>query len=444
MLVTKMPFDEVRIDDLIINRANDRHGELENETGAIAWLFNQKELHMKNLARDVVAQAQVFEPPLVSPERDKFIVFDGNRRVTCMKLLSKPSRAPTAELQQFFDTLRATWNGDFPGSLTCQIETDRDRIDDILFRRHTGSQSGVGQSTWDDRMKSNFVNRTGRGSGVNVAEEIEKLLMQTGMLPLNKKIPRANLNRLLSAEAFRNRVGISLRNGKIEYTHEIPYVLTALQRITNDLAHRRKVLGDIWDVRGKTAYLDELFEEGVLPSPETRLTAGVQQQETLGAGSQRSRVSPISKARSGRRNTLIPNAPFGILWTGRLQRQREIWEELQFRLRLSEHPNAIAVLLRVLIELSIDNYVAQKSLNTVHDGDKLSKKAEKVAADLKETGKIDDKYLGAVKKFQQAEILISADTLNRYIHSSQFSPSPEHLTAIWDTLSELIVHCLNA
>lgn len=31
----------IKISDLVANRANDRHGELENETAAIAWLFNR-------------------------------------------------------------------------------------------------------------------------------------------------------------------------------------------------------------------------------------------------------------------------------------------------------------------------------------------------------------------------------------------------------------------
>lgn len=34
-----MSYLEIPIDDLTVNRANDRHGELENETAAIAELF---------------------------------------------------------------------------------------------------------------------------------------------------------------------------------------------------------------------------------------------------------------------------------------------------------------------------------------------------------------------------------------------------------------------
>jgi hypothetical protein len=100
----------------------------------------------------------------------------------------------------------------------CQVETDRDRIDDILFRRHTGSQNGIGQSTWDDRMKGNFVSRTGTGAGFNVTEEEEKGLAAAGLLPARKKIPRSTMNRLLSAEAFRGRLGFTISKGRFAFT----------------------------------------------------------------------------------------------------------------------------------------------------------------------------------------------------------------------------------
>lgn len=46
-----MSFKLIELEKLAINRANDRHGELENETAAIAWLFANREAHMRNLAK---------------------------------------------------------------------------------------------------------------------------------------------------------------------------------------------------------------------------------------------------------------------------------------------------------------------------------------------------------------------------------------------------------
>jgi hypothetical protein len=428
----------IALSSLLVNRANDRHGELENETAAFAWLFNNLEQRMKNLANDIVTQGEVYEPPLVRPEGDTFVVYDGNRRITCLKLLQNPRKAPTVELQEFFARLRSNWSGDFPDHIECQIEEDRDRIDDILYRRHTGSQSGVGQSNWDDRMKLNFINRTGKESGVNIAEEVEKILAQEGKLP-TKKVPRSNLNRLLSSETIRNRVGISLTKGRIEFLHQEPVVVHALHRIADDLANKRKTLDDVWDLDAKRAYLDELEKDRVLPTAEHAIIKPAPQKPSQPA----SKSNPQPRSQPQRRTTLIPNAPYAIIWSGRLQRHRAIWEELQFRLHLSETPNAISALFRMLLELSVENYISQTSLSTVKDHDTFARRTLRVAEDLHANGKITDKYLDVFRKFPQYDALVSADTFHRYVHSPNFAPSPDHLNALWDTLSEFTVQCLS-
>lgn len=423
---------------LRVNRANDRHGELENETAAIAWLFNQREIHMKNLAKDMARTGQVYEAPLVFPSGEEFIVFDGNRRVTCLKLMEDSRRAPTVELQTFFREQRAAWSGTFPDKIQCQIETDRDRIDDILYRRHTGVQNGVGQSTWDDRMKDNFVERTGKGGALNVADEVEKRLEAAGKLPTRRKIPRSTLNRLLSAEAFRNRVGVTVSRGRFELTHDETAVLKALERIASDLALRTVTLGDLWDVDGKRGYLDELEQEGILPTAANALS----KPRSLTKGIPPARPAPVSKP--PKRTTLIPHIEYGVAWAGRIARHKAIWEELQFHLDLSSHPNAISVLFRVLLELSIENYIQRTALASIQSNDKLAQRALKAGNALHLAGKIDDKQFGVLKKLPQQDNLFSMDTLNRYVHSSTFAPSPEHLTAMWDTIAEFVVLCLNA
>jgi len=133
-----------------------------------------------------------------------------------------------------------------------------------------------------------------------------------------------------------------------------------------------------------------------------------------------------------------------VQWAGRIYRQKAIWEELQFYLDLTEHPNAISVLFRVLLELSVDNYISQTSLATINSGDKLAQRVVKVGADLNAKGKIDTKYLGLLKKLPQQDNLFSMDTLNRYVHSPNFAPSPDHLTAMWDVIAVFVVQCLNA
>ncbi|MDG4885450.1 hypothetical protein [Mesorhizobium sp. WSM4884] len=434
-----MAYRQLPLTSLVINPANDRHGELENETAAIAQLFASQEQHMRNLAKDLVAKGEIFEPPLVFPDGNKFVVADGNRRTTCLKLLSAPRRAPTVDLQQFFAELRQQWKGKIPEKIECRVESDRDRVDDILFRRHTGVQGGIGQSNWNDRMKNNFVIRTGKGSGLHVADEIEARLKSAKMLP-HRKIPRSNMNRLLSSETLRNRLGISVRKGRLEFIREEQATLRALQRVATDLATRTITLENIWDTESKLEYIDGLDREGVLPTiaAKPKSTPAPTPTPTLPLPPKPTppKLSPWPH--------LIPNVDYGITWTAHLQRHREIWEELQFKLELSLHPNAISVLLRVLIELSVDNFIKETSLTTVHENDNLARKAIKVAEDIYSRNEIDKKYLGVIKKLQQGEHLISMDTLNRYVHSPNFNVSPEHLKMLWSTLSTFVVLCLAA
>lgn len=437
-----MAYRKLPLASIIVNPANDRHGELENETAAIAQLFAAQEPHIRNLAKDLVAKGEVFEPPLVFPSSDKYVVADGNRRTTCLKLLASPRRAPTVELQQFFAELKARWPGTFPDKIECRVEADRDRVDDILFRRHTGVQGGIGQSTWDDRMKSNFVTRTGKGSGLNVADEIERRLKEAKLLPA-RKIPRSNLNRLLSAESLRNRLGISARKGKLDIIRDEAETLAALRRVASDLAHRVITLDDIWDTESKLAYIDALEAEGVLPKvvhkPQSKPGAGPAPAPTPAPP----RPNP-APPRPQVWPHLIPNVHYGVTWPAHLQRHRAIWEELQYKLDLGETPNAVSVLLRVLLELAIDNYLKRRQPAGVQETEKLAVKAGKVAADLHAAGKIDKKYLGAITKLKQGEEIVSLDTLNRYVHSPNFSVSPDHLKMLWATLADFIVLCLEA
>lgn len=441
-----MSFRSLPLSALVVNSANDRHGELENETAAIGWLFNNRENHMRNLARDIVAQGGVYDPPLVSPEAEKYIVFDGNRRVTCLKLLATPKRAPTLELQRFFSELREKLPKDFPDRVTCQIENDRDRIDEILYRRHTGTQNGVGQSTWDDRMKANFVGRTGKASGVHVADEIERRLVDANLWDRRRKIPRSNMNRLLSSEAYRSRLGFSVARGYFEYTRDEAAALNALLRVAEDLTAKKIVLGDIWDVAGKRQYLDQLEREGMLPTAlqvATVSSAIPPKVKSLPLPAPPPKPTPLPKPDP--RTTLIPDyLPYAVTWSGEQQRLKSIWEELQFHLKLSEHPNAVAVMFRVLVELALDNYISKTQLESVHENDNLSNRAGKVAADLFAKKKIDKKYHDECKRLQNGDQLFSVATMNRWVHSSTFNPSPQHMTSMWDSIADFVVLCINA
>lgn len=422
-----MPYEEIGVDDLRVNPANDRHGELENETAAIAELFRLHDAQMRSLAWDLAAEGTIYDPPLVSDVEGVFIVYDGNRRVTCLKLVRNPERAPTQELQQFFRNVAESWRGEIPNHVVCQVEEDRDRIDAILFRRHTGSQGGVGQLVWKQRAKLNFVERTGRGGRVDPAVEVERFLSDVERMPQNP-IPLSTLRRLLSSEEHRSRVGISLVQNQFRVTHDRDVVADALARIADDLASRRVTLGDLWDNRGKRAYLNKLEEDGLLPTDNDRLPEDGEQRPRPRRRAPRPNPPPQP------RTTLIPSDAPHIQWTGEQQRLRSVWDELLL-LRLDQHPNAISALLRILVELAVDGYLREHDLR---DRGNLSSNVRVVADHLLEREAISQHYREELERLRQHDELISIASMQRYIHSHNFAPLRNELVAYWTRLAPFL------
>src|SRR6185437_14605020 len=97
-----MNLERILIQNLRLNPFNDRHGPLRDEQASIQWLLENRTLHMRALAQDLASTKRLYERPLVRPEDGVFIVFDGNRRTCCIKLLVDPSLAPSERWQIFF------------------------------------------------------------------------------------------------------------------------------------------------------------------------------------------------------------------------------------------------------------------------------------------------------------------------------------------------------
>lgn len=426
-----MRYEDVEIQSLRVNKANDRHGEVVDESAAIAELFRLHDSQMRALARDIVSEGAIYDPPLVLPTDSIFVVYDGNRRVTCMKLLLDPQRAPTQDLQAFFREARQRWVGGFPHDLTCQVEEDRNIIDAILRRRHTGQQGGIGQLAWNDRAKHNFEERTGQGSAVNIAAEVERFLTAENRVPPGS-IPWSTLTRLLSSEEFRGRVGVSTAGREFRFTHDREAVADALERIARDLANQTVTLGHLWNNEGKRAYLARLEEEGVLPSASERLP----QPEPPASVPRRRRRQPRPALPQ---ITFIPQDAPSIPWTAAQQRVRAIWEELQ-SLELATHPNAISALLRMLVELAVEGYHADHNLG-VAEG--LSRRFGAVSAHLRDRGILNQAYWTELERIRRDDQLISVPSMQRYLHSPDFAPMEGELRAYWTRLHRFLAAALS-
>lgn len=431
-----MQIDALTPDQLQLNPDNDRHGPLRDEASAIQWLLEHKPTHMRALVDDLSSAKRLFEPPLVRADGPKHIVFDGNRRICCVKLLIDPSLAPSESWTQYFAERTSKEVKDAFSKIECEVEPDLSVIDEMLYRRHTGSQDGVGRSQWDPEGKSFFLQRTGKGN-IGLGETIEKALKAEGLIPDRMELPWSNLERLFSSEPIRKRAGISFSNGSLIYLSNKQDNLTTLTRIAEDMASQKIVLGDLWNNSAKARYLDKLKSDGlaidVAPTGRAPRAAAA---DTVGV-----QVEPyIRKGRTPKDKHLISRAdqnPF--IDKPDVERAEKIWRELQHALVFDDHDNAIAVLMRVLLELAITHYARERGV-VFSANDYFGKRVGSVADSMLNRGLIDGKARAIIRKFESDKPIVSAHSMHQYVHSPNFHPSKSDLKSIWNVIRAIVVN----
>ncbi len=94
--------------------------------------------------------------------------------------------------------------------------------------------------------------------------------------------------------------------------------------------------------------------------------------------------------------------------------------------------NAVAVLFRVFVELSIELYL-EKHQVPYNDNDKLAKKAESAITHMKEKAWADAKVVKGIQAgISSPHNPLSFNTFNAYVHNRHFHPSPQELATAWD------------
>ncbi|WP_050424212.1 hypothetical protein [Bradyrhizobium tropiciagri] len=254
-----------------------------------------------------------------------------------------------------------------------------------------------------------------------------------GIAPIAVSDLRLNLERLLSSEPIRKRAGISFSGGVLTYLGNRDDNLATLQRIASDLSNRRVVLNDVWNNEKKGQYLDRLKSEGMsIDNVPARISQKTDSLENI--------PSPVRpKRKTTKDKNLISHAdenPF--VRHPSLERAEKIWRELQFSLEFDEHDNAIAVLMRVLLEIAINHYGKAQGL-VFGQNDTFAKKVSAVADSMLNRKFIDSKGRSIIRKFEGDKPIVSAHSMHQYVHNPDFHPARSDLKAIWNVIRPIVI-----
>ena len=206
-------------------------------------------------------------------------------------------------------------------------------------------------------------------------------------------------------------------------------VSKALMHVIKDLAGKKIKVADIYTEQDRAAYAAKL-PQGVAVKPTIPSGQGTPASASVGdVGAKKSSKAKTPK----KRDRLIPSDCVLNIPPGRIS---DIEVELRRKLSLDNHANAISVLFRVFVELSVDGYINDEQPTGVTADDKLRKKIEKVASDLQAKKKLNQQQARAIRaaNLEHSFLAPGVATMHDYVHNEYVFPAPTDLRQHWNSL----------
>lgn len=367
-----------------------------------------------------------------SPQR--YRVLEGNRRLAALRVLENPelvSGSVTSDLLKKIRKLNKDYLKEPIDSVNCVV-MNRNEARHWIELRHTGQNEGAGVVPWGSDESARYQARAG-GKQIPAHLQALEFLSKRGDLSntVRKQIAVTTFKRLIDTPSVRAKLGLSFESGLLKMLGSPDKIAKALMHVIDDLVQKRINVSDVYHAPQRDKYAAKLpssvsVPPTVKPADAAPLMAGA-------TSSTRSKTQPRKRVR----DHLIPADCVLSIPDNRIG---QIEEELRRRLSLEKHTNAIAVVFRVFVELSCDDYLTRHPIAGVNDDSKLRAKIEKVSIDLESKGRLNKQQGRAIRNANNDTSSLSPGTatFNGYVHNPHAFPAPTDLRQHWNSLQPLM------
>lgn len=235
------------ITELYVNPDNYRYvEEVQNEISAIIAMFSvnggDSRKEMLNLAKDIITDGlNPFEMPIVcfDDEIGKYVVYEGNRRITCLKLMTqyRGNSDILKELPYVTEIYKLQYYGD--NSIQCVVYDEADDAIHFLNKIHNDVNNGIGRKQWDSQAKMKANAAYGNKTKSYAIVEFLKTNQNTSTDLLEKmKTNRwiSKLERVVSFSLFKHVYNIQFdNNSNMSYLDTEEQVLKMLSKLVDDI-----------------------------------------------------------------------------------------------------------------------------------------------------------------------------------------------------------------
>ncbi|MHB1342707.1 MAG: ParB/RepB/Spo0J family partition protein [Coriobacteriia bacterium] len=441
---------------------------------------NQKELleelvendRVYELAKSIVDNGYFPIEALVAVEEaGKWVVVEGNRRLAALKLMVNPDYAkPDVKLARRF---RALSEQTVVGNLKkVRVILAPSRSAAAVYIKNKHTQTNF--ERWSPPMQARFYRELVDG-GMSVAEiakeyggtpaEIAEFLQMHEMyqvacsLDLPDEIaaivrnprdfPMTNLERLYKYPGVATFLGISFApGGELRGSIDAAEFIKGYTRIVTDVAERTVTSRTHNTVEQIEDYLKSIAEK-----PDLKRKGTFDAESVINQGEPETpyESKPVEVPEPKKRTTRASVALIPKSFTCSLEDRRTqlVFSELK-TLNVEKYHNAVAVLLRVLLELGVSNYLDKTGkINEILDKEQAKNDRAKdwypsLRQMLNHIVNNDPDFRAhplAIKALRQLvkrdDTLLTVETFDAFVHNKYKFPSPSDLRNLWAQLEEL-------
>ena len=423
-----MSFKEIEIKNLLINTENPRFAPVENQQSAIDTMLTDKRSNLKNLAKNIAEKGlNPGELLYVTKENKKYIVLEGNRRVTAIKLITDPQLVRNnAKNKKFFQDLNNKYVNKLSLKLNCVVFNNKKDAEHWVKQRHTGENKGIGTVAWNTEQQERYRSQV-TGSQSKLVQVLD-FIRKHNIRYSNKR--DTIIVKVLSTPYVREQIGIDFRKRKLILVQDEKSVVRNFEKVIKKIDASNFSRDTIDSKEKRRIWIDK-----VLGDQTPKKTSKAEKKRN------NEKIKKQTSINNRDRKTLIPS---NFILNITQERINLIYEELK-SLEIKKYNNAVAVLFRVFLELSLDHFIDENKAKKKLKSEKnmrpptLKDKLEGIVKYMEEEKILTTHELKPIRtSISDKDSLFSIDTFNSYVHNRDHNPITEYLEKTWSNYSKFI------
>jgi len=425
---------------LTVDTSNFRIGEQASVRDAYLAMIDEQRDNLVNLADDIITRGlSPADPFIVCPDPENpsaFIVCEGNRRLTSIRILETPALAADTDFHKRFLGLSPGYKKNPIRKIPCVVMKDKEAAFEWIERKHL-AMDGRGVAQWNSPATGRAKAFRGK---VRPSIAIVDYLKASKSLskPLETSLLKrtTNIDRVFQMPYVKSALGVSIeKDGEITFASgDTKKGNKLLHKMMEALAAPAFTVDKIKHESDRKDFIDRFSSDNVL--------------DTQSGGKKPSGAKKVSSSKRGGKTAPSPLDRKTLAMGGRdfalhvtEPRLNALYSEALL-LNPDKLPNSAAIMTRVFLELATDHFLTVKKIpfpskhagkkNWADIGIKLNEKMEAAL-------RVIDPAYNAVK-FKEVrkgisgnaqEVLHSIEALHEVMHALSADRDPKEVKRIW-------------